>query len=147
VLRTGIVLDKKGGALPRMALPFRFGAGGRLGPGRQWMSWLALEELVAMMQFALTADSLTGPANAVSPHPVRNADFTKVLARVLQRPAIFPAPAFALRVALGEMADSLLLASQRVLPKKFEGLGYKFVLPDLEAALRAVLAAHSASRG
>jgi uncharacterized protein len=147
VLRTGIVLDKNGGALPRMARPFRFGAGGRLGSGRQWMSWLALEELVAMIQFALTVNSLTGPANAVSPHPVRNAAFTKVLARVLRRPAIFPAPAFALRLALGEMADSLLLASQRVLPKKFEGLGYKFVLPDLEAALRAVLAADSAGRG
>jgi uncharacterized protein len=147
VLRTGIVLDKNGGALPRMALPFRFGAGGRLGSGRQWMSWLALEELVAMIQFALTANSLTGPANAVSPHPVRNADFTKVLARVLRRPAIFPAPAFALRLALGEMADGLLLASQRVLPKKFESLGYKFVLPDLESALRAVLAVGSASRG
>jgi len=147
LLRTGIVLDKNGGALPRMALPFRLGAGGRLGTGRQWMSWLALEELVAMIQFALIADSLTGPANAVTPHPVRNADFTKVLARVLHRPAIFPAPAFALRLALGEMADALLLASQRVLPKKFQSLGYRFVLPDLESALRAVLAANSAKHG
>ena len=146
VLRTGIVLDKNGGALPRMALPFRFGAGGRLGSGQQWMSWLALEELVAMIQYALTADSLAGPANAVAPHPVRNADFTKVLARVLRRPAIFPAPAFALRLALGEMADALLLASQRVLPKKFESLGYRFALPDLESALLAVLAADSAKR-
>lgn len=146
VLRTGIVLDKNGGALPRMALPFRLGAGGRLGSGQQWMSWLALEELVAMIQFALTANSLTGPANAVAPHPVRNADFTKVLARVLRRPAIFPAPAFALRLALGEMADALLLASQRVRPQKFESLGYRFVLPDLESALRAVLAPDSAKR-
>jgi uncharacterized protein (TIGR01777 family) len=144
VLRTGIVLDKRGGALPRMALPFRLGAGGRLGSGRQWMSWLALEELVAMIQYALATDSLAGPANAVSPHPVRNADFTKVLARVLHRPAIFPAPGFALRLALGEMADALLLASQRVLPKKFESLGYRFFLPDLESALRAVLATDSA---
>ena len=109
-----------------MALPFRLGAGGRLGSGQQWMSWLALEELVAMIQYALTADSLAGPTNAVAPHPVRNADFTKVLAQVLRRPAIFPAPAFALRLALGEMADALLLASQRVLPKKFESLGYRF---------------------
>jgi len=144
VLRTGIVLDKRGGALPRMALPFRLGAGGRLGSGRQWMSWLALEELVAMIQYALATDSLAGPANAVSPHPVRNADFTKVLARVLHRPAIFPAPDFALRLALGEMADALLLASQRVLPKKFESLRYRFLLPDLESALRAVLAPDSA---
>jgi uncharacterized protein len=146
VLRTGIVLDKKGGALPRMALPFRFGAGGRLGSGQQWMSWLALEELVAMIQFALATNSLSGPANAVAPHPVRNTDFTRVLARVLRRPALFPAPAFALRLALGEMADRLLLASQRVLPKKIESLGYRFLLPDLESALRAVLAADSAKR-
>ncbi len=147
VLRIGIVLDKNGGALPRIVLPFRLGAGGRLGSGRQWMSWLALEELVAMIQFALTANSLSGPANAVAPHPVRNADFTKVLARVLRRPAIFPAPAFALRLALGEMAGALLLASQKVLPKKFESLGYKFLLPDLEPALRAVLAADSTKGG
>jgi NAD dependent epimerase/dehydratase family enzyme len=100
-----------------------------------------------MIQFALTANSLTGPANAVTPHPARNADFTKVLARVLHRPAIFPAPAFALRLALGEMADALLLGSQRVLPKKFESLGYKFVLPDLESALRTVLATDSTRRG
>jgi uncharacterized protein len=146
VLRTGIVLDKNGGALPRVVLPFRFGAGGRLGSGRQWMSWLALEELVAMIQFALTANALTGPANAVAPHAVRNADFTKVLARILHRPAIFPAPAFALRLALGEMADALLLGSQRVLPKKFESLGYKFLLPDLESALRAVLGSDSSTR-
>jgi uncharacterized protein (TIGR01777 family) len=144
ILRTGVVLDRNGGALPRVILPFRFGAGGRLGSGRQWMSWLALEELVAMIQFALSASSLTGAANAVAPLPVRNAEFTKVLARVLHRPAIFPAPAFALRLALGEMADALLLSSQRVLPKKFETLGYKFVLPDLESALRAVLAENSA---
>jgi len=146
VLRTGIVLDKNGGALPRMLLPFRFGAGGRLGSGRQWMSWLALEELVAMIQFALTANSVTGPTNAVSPHPVRNAEFTKVLARVLRRPAIFPAPAFALRLALGEMADALLLSSQKVLPSRFESLGYRFALPDLESALRAVLAENPARR-
>jgi uncharacterized protein (TIGR01777 family) len=144
VLRTGIVLDKSGGALPRMALPFRVGAGGRLGSGRQWMSWLTLEELVGMIQFALAANSLTGPANAVSPNPVRNADFTKVLARALRRPAIFPAPGFALRLALGEMADALLLSSQRVLPKKFESLGYRFVSADLESALRLVLTANSA---
>jgi uncharacterized protein (TIGR01777 family) len=146
VLRIGIVLDKIGGALPRVVTPFRFGAGGRLGTGRQWMSWLALEELLAMIQFALTANSLSGPANAVSPQPVRNADFTKVLGRVLRRPAIFPAPGFALRLALGEMADALLLSSQRVLPKKFESLAYNFVLPDLESALRAVLAGDPAKR-
>lgn len=139
LLRIGIVLAKSGGALPRMALPFRLGAGGRLGSGRQWMSWLALEELVAMFQYALTTDSLNGPVNAVSPHPVRNAEFTKILARVLHRPAIFPVPGFALRLALGEMADALLLSSEKVLPKRFEKLGYHFLQPDLEAALRSIL--------
>jgi uncharacterized protein len=139
ILRMGIVLAKDGGALPQMALPFRFGIGGRIGSGRQWMSWVALEDVVAMMQYALTADSLTGPVNAVAPHPERNAEFAKVLARVLRRPALFPTPAFALRLALGEMADALLLASQRVLPRKLENLGYRFVLPDLEPALRTVL--------
>jgi len=139
LLRTGIVLDKDGGALPRMVLPFRFGAGGRLGSGRQWMSWVSLEDLVAMIQHALATDSLTGPVNGVAPHPLRNAEFTKILARVLHRPAIFPAPAFALRLALGEMADALLLASQKVLPKRFEDSGYRFSLPDLEKALQKAL--------
>ncbi len=141
LLRTGIVLDKDGGALPRMVLPFRFGAGGRLGSGRQWMSWVALEDLVAMIQYALATNSLTGPVNGVAPHPVRNAEFTKILARVLHRPAIFPAPAFALRLALGEMADALLLVSQKVLPKRLDDSGYRFSLPDLEKALQCVLGA------
>jgi hypothetical protein len=139
LVRTGIVLDKKGGALPRMAVPFRFGAGGRLGSGQQWMSWVALAELVAMIQFALQTESLSGPFNAVAPHPLRNRDFTKVLAHVLHRPAIFPAPALALQLALGEMADALLLSSQRVLPKNLESLGYRFLFPDLESTLRLVL--------
>lgn len=141
LLRIGIVLAKNGGALPRMALPFRLGAGGRLGSGKQWMSWVALDELVAIIEYALTTNSLSGPVNAVSPRPVRNADFTKILARVLHRPALFPAPAFALRLALGEMADALLLSSQKVLPKKLAGLGYHFASPDLEAALRNILSA------
>jgi uncharacterized protein (TIGR01777 family) len=139
MLRTGIVLDKRGGALPRMALPFRLGAGGRLGSGQQWMSWLALDELVAIIQYALQTNSMTGPVNAVSPRPVRNADFTTILARVLHRPALFPAPAFALRLALGEVADALLLSSQKVLPKKLASLGYRFASPDLETTLKTVL--------
>jgi uncharacterized protein len=139
LLRIGIVLDHSGGALPRMVLPFRFGAGGQLGSGRQWMSWVVLGDLVSMIQYALVTDSLNGPVNAVSPHPVRNAEFTKVLARVLHRPAFFPAPGFALRLALGEMADALLLSSQKVLPKKLAGLGYRFAFPEMETALRSVL--------
>ena len=128
-----------------MALPFRMGAGGRLGSGRQWMSWVALYELVTILQYAMHTDSISGPLNAVAPKPVRNADFTKILARVLHRPALFPAPAFALQLALGEMADALLLSSQRVLPKKLAGLGYHFAYPDLEAALRAILTTQDAA--
>ena len=137
-VRIGIVLAKDGGALPRMALPFRLGAGGRLGTGRQWMSWVALEDLLAIIQYGMHSESIKGPINAVAPRPVRNAEFTRVLAKVLHRPALFPAPAFALRLALGEMADALLLSSQKVLPKKLAGLGYHFAYPDLEAALWAV---------
>jgi len=146
LVRIGIVLDKNGGALPRMALPFRLGAGGRLGSGRQWMSWVTLYELVTILQYAMHTDSIDGPLNAVSPKPVRNADFTKILARVLHRPALFPAPAFALRVALGELADALLLSSQKVLPKKLASLGYHFAHPDLETALRTILGTKSAPR-
>jgi hypothetical protein len=103
------------------------------------MSWIALEDLLAIFQYALQTGSLAGPVNAVSPRPVRNAEFTKTLARVLHRPALFPAPPFALRLALGELADALLLSSQRVLPKKLSNLGYHFAHSDLETALRAIL--------
>jgi len=139
ILRFGVILAKQGGALPRMALPFRLGAGGRLGSGRQWISWVALQDIVGIVRFALETNLLSGPANAVSPNPVRNAGFTRALGRVLHRPAIFPAPAFALRLALGEMADSLLLSSQRVYPPKLQRLGYRFLYPDLESALADVL--------
>lgn len=139
ILRFGVILAKEGGALPRMALPFRLGIGGRLGSGRQWISWVALEDIVGIIRFALETNLLSGPANAVSPHPVRNAEFTGALGRVLHRPTIFPAPSFALRLALGEMADSLLLASQNVYPVKLQRLGYRFLYPDLEPALAHVL--------
>jgi len=137
-LRFGIILAAHGGALPRMALPFKFGAGGRLGDGRQWMSWLTLSEAVGMVQFALSNAGLSGPANTVSPNPVRNSEFTKLLAKALHRPALFPAPAFALRLALGEMADALLLASQKVLPSKLTDAGYRFQQPDLDGALAEI---------
>jgi uncharacterized protein (TIGR01777 family) len=135
MLRFGIILAAHGGALPRIALPFKLGAGGRLGSGRQWMSWLTLAEAVGIVRFALANSNLSGPTNAVSPNPVENAEFTRILAKTLHRPALFPAPAFALRLALGEMADALLLSSQRVKPSKLEQSGYRFAQPDLPAAL------------
>ena len=138
-LRFGVILAKHGGALPRMALPFRLGAGGRIGSGRQWMSWLALEDAVGIVGYALRTSALVGAVNAVSPQPARNADFSATLGRVLHRPALFPTPGFVLRLALGEMADALLLSSQRVLPGKLQRLGYPFVHQALEPALRSVL--------
>ena len=137
-LRFGIILAAHGGALPRMALPFKLGAGGRLGNGRQWMSWLTLQETISIIQFALATPGLTGPVNTVTPNPVRNSDFTGVLAKTLHRPALFPAPAFALRLALGEMADALLLISQRVMPSKLADSGYRFMQPNLGGALAEV---------
>lgn len=139
LLRFGLVLARHGGALPRMLLPFRLGLGGRLGSGKQWMSWLTLTEVVGIIRYALGTAALRGPANAVTPNPVRNADFTGILGRVLRRPTLFPAPAVALRLALGEMAQALLLSSQRVLPRELEELGYGFEQPRLEPALRALL--------
>jgi uncharacterized protein (TIGR01777 family) len=137
-LRFGIILAAHGGALPRMALPFKFGAGGRLGNGQQWISWLTLQETVKIIQFALANSGLSGPVNAVTPNPVRNEEFTRILAKTLHRPALFPAPAFALRLALGEMADALLLISQKVLPPKLADSGYTFLQPSLASALAEV---------
>ena len=128
IMRFGIVLSVDGGALPRMLTPFKFGAGGRLGSGKQWMSWIALEDVVRVLSAARP-----------SSEPVRNSEFTRVLASVLHRPAIFPAPPLALRLALGEMADALLLSSQRVQPECLGRYGYAFRYENLEAALHAVL--------
>jgi uncharacterized protein len=139
LLRFGVVLAAQGGALPRMAMPFRWGAGGRLGSGQQWISWVAFEDAVGAAQAALADERLSGPVNVVAPGAVRNEEFTRVLARVLHRPAIFPAPAFALRLALGEMADALLLISQRVEPQRLRAAGYAFRHAELEPALRAIL--------
>jgi len=146
MLRFGVILAAHGGALPRMALPFKMGAGGRLGSGRQWMSWLTLPEAVGMIRFALSNSGLVGPANAVAPKPIQNADFTRILAKTLHRPALFPAPTFALRLALGEMADALLLVSQRVKPSKLEQAGYQFAQPELAAALTAIYHKSNAGR-
>lgn len=139
MLRFGIVLAVHGGALPRMLLPFKLGVGGRLGSGRQWMSWITLTEAIEIVRFALASAAFSGPVNTVTPQPVTNKEFTRILARVLHRPAVFPAPAFALRLALGEMADALLLSSQRVAPAKLQQAGYRFAHPDLGAALYEVL--------
>jgi uncharacterized protein len=138
-LRFGIILAAHGGALPRMLTPFKLGVGGRLGTGRQWMSWVTLEEVLNVIQFALAGAELAGPVNVVAPNPVRNSEFTKILAKTLHRPALFPAPAFALRVALGEMADALLLVSQKVSPAVLVNAGYQFLQPELAEALGDVL--------
>jgi uncharacterized protein (TIGR01777 family) len=135
--RFGIILAREGGALPKMMMPFKIGAGGKLGSGEQWMSWVTLEDVVGILRFAIENVSVRGAINIVSPQPLQNAEFTKVLARAMHRPALFPAPAFALRFALGEMADALLLSSQRVLPQVLEKLGYRFLQSDLSAALKS----------
>lgn len=138
-LRFGVVLSPEGGALQKMLLPFRLGLGGRVGDGAQYMSWLSLADAVGAVQFALDTPALTGPVNAVTPNPVTNADFTKALAGALRRPALLPAPAFALRAALGEMADEMLLSSVRVLPKRLGEAGFVFDHPELAGALEATL--------
>jgi uncharacterized protein len=139
ITRFGIVLAKNGGALPRMLTPFKLGAGGRLGSGKQWMSWVALDDVVGAIRFAIESSDLRGPLNVVAPNPARNSEFTKVLARVLHRPAIFPAPAFALRLMLGEMAGALLLSSQRVVPERLTEQKFNFRYAELEPALRHTL--------
>jgi uncharacterized protein len=143
ILRFSVVLSRKGGALARMLTPFRMGVGGRLGSGKQWMSWIALEDVAQTARFAIEDEKLNGAVNMVAPNPVQNAEFTRVLARVLHRPAIFPAPAFALRLMLGEMADALLLSSQRALPERLIEAGYAFRFKSLDAALRAALEGNS----
>jgi uncharacterized protein (TIGR01777 family) len=139
-LRFGIILAKHGGALPQMMLPFKFGAGGRIGTGQQWMSWITLQDTVMVIRKVLENRAVSGAVNVVAPQPVRNADFAQALGRAMHRPAIFPTPAFALRLALGEMAEALLLASQRVAPARLEQLGHRFAQRDLRSALASVLA-------
>lgn len=138
-LRFGVILAAHGGALARMLPPFRLGLGGRLGSGKQWMSWVTLQEVVRIIRQAVATPGWRGPMNAVAPHPVTNAEFTRTLGRVLRRPTIFPVPAFVLRVALGELADALLLSSQRALPKKMEQAGYSFIHQALEEGLESIL--------
>ena len=138
-LRTGLVLSPDGGALQKMLLPFRLGVGGNIGNGRQWWSWIDIQDWVGALHHILKTDLLQGAVNLVAPRPVTNAEFTKTLASVLSRPAIFPMPAFAARLAFGQMADELLLASQRVEPAKLISSGYPFHYSDLRKALEAIL--------
>jgi len=138
-LRTGIVLSRHGGALAKMLLPFKLGLGGVVGSGKQHWSWVALDDLLGIILFAATTEALKGAVNAVSPKPVTNYEFTKTLGRVLRRPTIFPMPAFAARLALGEMADELLLSSTKVEPAKLTAAGFQFRFPELEGALRHLL--------
>lgn len=138
-LRFGIVLSPKGSALGKMLLPFKLGLGGPFGSGKQYWSWLSIDDAVGIIDHALRHEELTGPVNAVSPDPVTNREFTKGLAKAVHRPAMLPVPSFAAKVALGEMANDLLLASVRVLPKRLEETGYAFRHPTLAAALNHLL--------
>jgi uncharacterized protein (TIGR01777 family) len=134
ILRFGVVLAADGGALKKMLLPFKLGAGGPIGSGEQWMSWVDRDDAVRMVEWAIAHDSARGVYNVTAPEPVRNRDFTKALGRALHRPAFVPAPAFALRLAFGEMADEVLLGGQRAVPRRAEREGFVFEVPALEAS-------------
>ncbi len=138
-LRFGVILSPEGGALEKMLTPFKLGVGGRVGDGRQYMSWITLDDVIGAIYHALTNETLHGPVNAVAPQAVTNLEFTKALGHVLSRPTLFPAPAFALRLAFGEMADALLLSSARVEPQRLKESDYVFQYPELEGALRHML--------
>jgi uncharacterized protein (TIGR01777 family) len=137
--RIGVVLSREGGALKKMLLPFKFGAGGVIGSGRQYMSWISLHDLVSVLKMAIDDSQLQGAVNAVAPNPVTNRNFAKALGHVLHRPTILPMPAFAVKVLFGEMGKTLLLEGARVIPRKLEAAGLQFQHPTLEAALRAEL--------
>lgn len=138
-VRIGVVLTPKGGALQKMLTPFKLCVGGRVGNGRQWWSWIALDDLVRVLEHAAVTESLSGPVNGVAPGTVNNRTFTKVLGRVLRRPTIIPMPAIVVSVLLGEMGDELLLGSTRVVPQRLEESGFQFSYPTLEPALQHLL--------
>jgi uncharacterized protein (TIGR01777 family) len=138
-MRTSLVLASGGGALPKMLLPFRLGVGGRIGRGEQWWSWIVVDDYVSLLLFALRTRELEGPVNAASPHAVTNAEFARILGKVLGRPAIFPLPAFAVRLAMGEMGQELLLSSQRLQPAAATSAGFSFRYPTLRQALEHLL--------
>ncbi len=138
-MRIGVVLAKNGGALPPLLLPFRLGLGGRVGSGKQFWSWVALDDVVGAFMFALENENLAGPVNVVSPNPARVSEFVRTLGEVLHRPTILPLPAFAVRMLLREMGQCLLLDSARVTPKKLEDAGYRFAHEELREALQVAL--------
>lgn len=140
LLRTGIVLDRRGGALPKMLPPFQMFVGGPLGSGTQYMPWIHKDDWVKLVSWIVTTEGARGPVNATSPSPVTNAEFSKALGRALKRPSLLPAPAFALRLALGEMADALLLSGQRALPVRATDLGFSFRYSNIDEALASILA-------
>ncbi len=135
-LRFGPIMARQGGMLAKLLTPFKMGLGGKVGSGRQYISWVALDDAVSAIELAINDESIRGPLNIVSPHPVTNEEFTKALGHVLNRPTALAIPAFAARLTFGEMADEMLLVSQRVIPKRLTAADYHFQYPDLEAALR-----------
>jgi uncharacterized protein (TIGR01777 family) len=137
-IRTGLVLEREGGALPKMLPPFWFGAGGPVGSGRQYWPWIHRQDWVDLVRFAIATPAVSGPLNATAPNPVTNAEFARALGRVLHRPAFMPAPGFALKLLLGEMADALLLSGQRAVPAKAERLGFPFRFKTIEQSLQAI---------
>jgi uncharacterized protein len=139
LVRFGVILSRQGGALAKMLTPFKLGLGGKVGRGDQYMSWIAIDDVVGAIIHCLNTDSLSGPVNVVAPQPVTNLEFTRTLGRVLSRPTIFPMPAFAARAAFGQMGQELLLSGQRVEPARLLAAGYAFKFPQLEPALRHVL--------
>ncbi len=138
-LRIGVVLAKNGGALEKMLMPFKFGVGGVIGSGKQWMSWIALDDLIKIFHFALENENLRGAYNAVAPNSVTNQEFTKTFGSVLNRPTIFPIPEFGIKLLFGEMGKTILLEGARVLPKRLEDAGFQFQFTNLEQALKAAL--------
>ena len=137
-IRTGLVLDKDGGALPQMLLPFRLGAGGPVGSGRQYWPWIHLVDWIRLVRWIIDSDRLAGPVNATGPNPVTNGEFARALGQAMHRPSFMPAPGFALRLALGEMADGLLLSGQRAVPARAERAGFTFTYPRVDDALSAI---------
>jgi uncharacterized protein (TIGR01777 family) len=137
-IRTGLVLEKDGGALPQMLPPFRFGAGGPVGSGRQYWPWIHRDDWIALVTWAIQTPNVSGALNVTAPAPVTNADFARALGRAMHRPAFMPAPAFALRLLLGEMADALLLSGQRAVPAIAQRLGFRFRYAGVDEALGAI---------
>lgn len=138
-LRTGIVLGKKGGALSKMLPPFKFGLGGPMGSGKQWMSWIHMDDIIGIIRYAVENESVSGAINGTAPSPVTNKTFSSILGQVLKRPAFIPMPAFVMKLMMGEMAEELLLSGQRVVPEKISEAGYQFKYPELKSALKNIL--------